>query len=94
MLFKACYGLIFFGVPNLGLRHEQLRTMVGSQPSQKLIDDLVVDKESEASPLLIELGKRFYKCCEDQELRIVSFYEREIGHTVEVGRELLVNANK
>lgn len=56
-LFKACYGLIFFGVPNLGLRHIHLRTIAKYQPSEKLVDDLVVDKDSEVSPLLRELTK-------------------------------------
>ena len=31
-LFKSTYGLLFFGVPNLGLRHEQLREMLMGNP--------------------------------------------------------------
>ncbi|MCJ1459344.1 hypothetical protein MMC28_009721, partial [Mycoblastus sanguinarius] len=43
--FKVCYGLIFFGVPNLGLRNEELlTTVIGKRPSERLIRDLIVDQ--------------------------------------------------
>ena len=81
---------MFFGVPNHGLRHDQLRTIVESKPSKKLIDDLVVDSDSEASPMLTVLGEKFVKCCEKQYFNIVSFYEREMSYTVAVSEELLM----
>ena len=83
-LFRACYGLVFFGVPNNGLRNEQLRAMVHRQPSQKLVDDLVVDSDFEASPLLRALASRFSRCCAKQDFSILSFYERESSHTIAV----------
>ena len=89
-LFRACYGFVFFGVPNGGLRNEQLRAMVHSQPSAKLIDDLVVDSDSEAPPLLKALATKFQKCCMEQDFSIVSFYEREASHTVAVSAIYLV----
>ncbi|RDW85549.1 hypothetical protein BP5796_03874 [Coleophoma crateriformis] len=58
-LFRSAFGLIFFGVPNLGLRHEQLRTMVGKKPNKKLVDDLITTNETEASTYLSELKQKF-----------------------------------
>ena len=83
-LFKASDGLLFFGVPNLGTRHKQLHTIVGSRPPQKLIDDLVVDKDSEPSPLLQQLESKFFDCCEAQKTRVNTFYELRLSPTVQV----------
>ena len=83
-IFKACYGLIFFGVPNLGLRHDQLRAMAKSSASENLIRDLVVDNDSEQSSLLKELGINFYSLCKRQQLHVDSYYEREMSPTVKV----------
>ncbi|KAI0010398.1 hypothetical protein F4779DRAFT_616681 [Xylariaceae sp. FL0662B] len=49
---QACCGLLFFGVPNLGLRNDQLQSIVGGQPNQDLIRNLVVDSDSEPSAFL------------------------------------------
>ena len=84
-LCKACYGLLFFGVPNLGLRHKRLlETVMNARPSERLVRDLIVDKESEPSPLLRVLAKNFMRCCKAQDFQIVLFYETEASHTVEV----------
>ncbi len=85
-LFTSTYGLVFLGVPNLGLRNEQLRAMVNGQPNQRLIDDLVVDKESEPSPYLSELTKKFMQICKTQEFQIRSYYERKMSHTLQVSK--------
>lgn len=90
-LFKACYGLVFFDVPNLGLRYEALLTMVESQDSRQLIEALVTDKNSKATPLLMELGKKFFKCCEAQDFRIISFYERLKSVTLKVSTDMFVD---
>ncbi len=91
-IFKACYGLIFFGVPNLGLRHEQLREMAQSNPMENLIKDLLVDNDSEQSALLEALRKKFHSLCKTQELRIDIYYERRKGPTVKVSsRHFLEN---
>ncbi|RDW75280.1 hypothetical protein BP6252_06422 [Coleophoma cylindrospora] len=60
-LFRSAFGLIFFGAPNLGLRHEQLRTMVGKQPNKRLVDDLITTNETEASTYLSELKQKFVR---------------------------------
>ena len=88
-LFRSCYGLALFGVPNNGLRNEQLRAMAYCRPSRKLVDDLVVDSAFEASPLLQALASKFLKCCAKQEFSVTSFYERELSHTVAVSTTYL-----
>ncbi|EFQ30905.1 uncharacterized protein GLRG_06049 [Colletotrichum graminicola M1.001] len=81
-LAKACYALLFFGVPNLGLRNEQLRTMVRGQPNDALVHDLIVDNDSEASTFLKRLADDFAEKCKDH-YRVMSFFERMLSPTVQ-----------
>ncbi|KAK1579705.1 uncharacterized protein LY79DRAFT_652008, partial [Colletotrichum navitas] len=81
-LAKTCYALLFFGVPNLGLRNEQLRTMVCGQPNEALVHDLVVDNDSEASTFLKRLADDFAEKCKDH-YRVMSFFERMLSPTVQ-----------
>ncbi|KAI0180591.1 hypothetical protein GGR52DRAFT_250894 [Hypoxylon sp. FL1284] len=74
-LLKACYGFLFFGVPNRGLRHEELIAISGYTPVGQLVDDLVVDADSEPKPFLKELGENFVALFENEQLNIVTFYE-------------------
>jgi hypothetical protein len=83
-IYKSCYALLFFGVPNLGLRNDQLRSMVKGQPNERLINDLVVDKDSEPSPFLSGLSRRFADCCKNQGYKVISFYERRESPTLMV----------
>nr|XP_036587170.1 ankyrin repeat-containing protein [Colletotrichum truncatum]KAF6797901.1 ankyrin repeat-containing protein [Colletotrichum truncatum] len=83
---KACFGLLFFGVPNLGLRNEQLRTLVRGQPNEALIHDLLVDKESEPSTFLKRLADQFSESCQGR-YRVVSFFERQLSRTIELDGE-------
>ena len=92
-IYKSCYALIFFGVPNLGLRNDQLRSMVKGQPNERLINDLVVDKDSEPSPFLSGLSRRFADCCKNQGYKVISFYERRESPTLMV-RSLAVESYK
>jgi len=82
-LFTSCYGFIFFGVPNLGLRNEQLRSIVQGRPNKRLIEDLVIDNEGEPSNYLKSLSDRFAHACKNQ-YKVVSFFERKESATVEV----------
>ncbi|KAI3333095.1 hypothetical protein F4824DRAFT_491112 [Ustulina deusta] len=50
-LHKACFGMFFFGVPNLGLRYDQLLAIVRDRPNEALIKSLVVDRDSAPSYL-------------------------------------------
>ena len=83
-IYGSCYALLFFGVPNLGLRNDQLGSMVKGQPNERLINDLVVDKDSEPSPFLSSLSRRFADCCKSQGFKVISFYERRESPTLTV----------
>ena len=77
---------MFFGVPNLGLKYDQLQAMIGSQPNKRLIDDLMLDTDSEPSTYLAELTNKFMHTCQIQSppFKIISYYERMKSATVEV----------
>ncbi|RSL78522.1 hypothetical protein CDV31_017262, partial [Fusarium ambrosium] len=60
---EACSTLLLFGVPNLGLRQEQLRSIIKGRPNESLISDLVVDNDSEPSPFLRRISANFSECC-------------------------------
>ncbi|KAK2022494.1 hypothetical protein LX32DRAFT_698627 [Colletotrichum zoysiae] len=83
---KPCYALLFFGVPNLGLRNDQLMTLVQGQPNEALMHDLLVDNDSEASAFLKRLADQFSESCKDR-YRVMSFYERMLTPTLERDEE-------
>ncbi len=80
---RACYGLLLFGVPNLGLRNEQLNSIVQGRPNAALVHDLVVDRDSEPSSFLKRISDEFSKCCKGQ-YKVVSFFESRLSPTVQV----------
>ena len=86
----STFGLVFFGVPNLGLRQRQLQAMIVDQPNTHLVRDLVVDDDSEPSSYLKELSRKFIDCCKAQSpmYEILSYYERRASATVEVSQSL------
>ena len=61
-LLRACYAFLFFGVPNSGLNHDSLRTLVEGRPNDRLIHDLIMDKDNESSPLIRALDASFKNC--------------------------------
>ncbi|KAH7129663.1 ankyrin repeat-containing protein, partial [Dactylonectria estremocensis] len=85
-LSKASYGLLFFGVPNLGLRNNQLRTLVRGQPNEALIHDLLVDSDSEPSTFLKRLADQFSESCKGH-YRVVTFFERRLSPTLELDQD-------
>ncbi|KAH7308494.1 ankyrin repeat-containing protein [Stachybotrys elegans] len=80
-LSKACFAMLFFGVPNLGLRNDQLKTLVRGQPNEALIRDLLVDGDFEASNFLKRLADQFSESCKGY-YRVVSFFERRHSQTL------------
>ncbi|KAL8766256.1 MAG: hypothetical protein Q9194_006318 [Teloschistes cf. exilis] len=85
-LCKACYGFLFFGVPNYGLRNEQLKSIVQGQPNEALIRDITVDDDSEPSSFLRRISSQFSECCKGQ-YPVVAFYERKHSPTVQLQRD-------
>ncbi|KAL8907863.1 MAG: hypothetical protein Q9171_005688 [Xanthocarpia ochracea] len=85
-LCKACYGLLFFGVPNHGLRNEQLKSIVQGQPNEALIRDLTVDDDSEPSAFLKRISNQFSECCKGQ-YKVIAFFERQRSPTVQLQQD-------
>lgn len=86
-IFRSCYALILFGVPNRGLEITGLRSMVQGQPNE----DLVRDLRTESSFLKL-LYKGFYDTFHEDS-QIISIYETKKTHTVAVSicRRLLLS---
>ncbi|VUC35844.1 unnamed protein product [Clonostachys rosea] len=84
--YKSSYGLVFFGVPNLGLKHENLRVITDKHLNKQLILDISVDTESEPTSYLQNLQHKFISCHrkQDPRMRIISFYEEKKTHTVAI----------
>lgn len=82
----ATQGLVLLGVPNLGLRHNQLRTMVNGRPNEGFITDLLVRTDGGPSQFLSYLTDEFARLCKRQKgsWRIVSYYETMSSTTVAV----------
>lgn len=92
----STYGLILLGVPNLGLRHPQLKTMVKGNPNQQFVRDLVVDEDEAPSPYLDELTAKFSRVCSrvTPPFHIFSYYETERSPTVKVSTAIFVLAQQ
>lgn len=82
----ATYGLILMGVPNLGLRHNQLETVVEGQANKGFIRDLLVQSDGEASQFLDYLTREFADLDRRRQplFEIISYYETISSSTVVV----------
>ncbi|KAG9570995.1 hypothetical protein KCU71_g790, partial [Aureobasidium melanogenum] len=78
------YGLVFMGVPNLGLKHNQLETVVKDRPNEGFVRDLLVRSDGEASQFLSYLANEFSSLDRRRSLpfEIVSYYETRSSPTV------------
>lgn len=80
----ATHGLVLLGVPNLGLRHNQLQVVVKAQPNEGFVRDLQVQPDGEASQFLSSLTREFSALDERRRppFEIVSYYETMSSPTV------------
>ncbi|GAB7336313.1 hypothetical protein MBLNU13_g09056t1 [Cladosporium sp. NU13] len=78
------YGLVFLGVPNLGLKHNQLETVVRGRPNEGFVRDLLVRSDGEASQFLSYLTSEFSDLDKRRRLpfEIISYYETVSSPTV------------
>ena len=87
-LLRACYAFLFFGVPNRGLNHASLFTLVEGCPNDRLVYDLIMDRDKESSPLIRALDSSFKNCFTlIQDSPILSFYEKHRSPTVSINPE-------
>lgn len=70
--FTSIYGVLFFGVPNQGIRIEHWLPMVKGQPNENLVRDLGPD-----STYLRRLHEGFRTAFNFSDSKIVSIYETE-----------------
>jgi hypothetical protein len=80
------YGLVFMGVPNLGLKHNQLETVVKGRPNEGFVKDLLVRSDGEASQFLSHLTREFSDLDKRRSLpfEVISYYETLSSPTVVV----------
>lgn len=85
-LSRSTSAFVFFGVPNLGLQHAELCSLVDGEPNEELIRSLMTNKNGEASPYLKELSEKFVRACDEQKpaFELVSYYEEDESPTVQV----------
>jgi hypothetical protein len=78
------HGLVLMGVPNLGLRHSQLETVVKSRPNEGFVRDLQVQSDGEASQFLSSLTREFSYLDKNRQppFEIISYYETRSSPTV------------
>lgn len=83
---RATHGLVLLGVPNLGLKNDELATAVCGQPNQNFIRDLMVREDGEASQFLQHLMEDFAYLDRHRSppFEIVSYYETMLTSTVKV----------
>lgn len=78
-VFRSCYAVMFFGVPNRGLETSSLSSMVKGQPNEDLVRNLHPD-----SSFLNMLHERFLEKFIQEDSKIICIYETEYTATVEV----------
>ncbi|ETS03352.1 hypothetical protein M419DRAFT_75284 [Trichoderma reesei RUT C-30] len=82
-LFRAIYGIVFFGVPHRGMDIASLIPMVGDGPNLPLIKSI-----GESSPALDLLQENFHPALGDQgQAEIICFYETAESPTAQQDKE-------
>jgi hypothetical protein len=78
-IFKSIYAVLFFGVPNQGIRIEHWLSMVKGQPNENLVRSLGSD-----STYLRSLHEEFRMAFNFRDSQVVSVYETERTRLVKV----------
>ncbi|KFZ13994.1 hypothetical protein V501_03431 [Pseudogymnoascus sp. VKM F-4519 (FW-2642)] len=81
-VFRLCYTVIFFSVPNRGLESSSLNSMVKGQPNEDLVRNLHPD-----SSFLSLLHQRFLDKFVLEDSKIICIYETNYTATVEFSPE-------
>ena len=78
-IFKSIYAVLFFGVPNQGIRIEHWLPMVRGQPNENLVRSLGYD-----STYLRSLHEEFRMVFNFRDSQVVSIYETERTRVIKV----------
>jgi hypothetical protein len=87
---ESFLGVIFFGVPNQGIRFEELRHMVEGKRSAEFVHSLLPDNDTEMSAILDALNTDFSRCAGKFRhstkggLNILCYYEKDETRVSEV----------
>ncbi|KAL7935649.1 hypothetical protein V8C35DRAFT_333543 [Trichoderma chlorosporum] len=81
-VFRSCYAVLLFAVPNRGLDNSSLMSMVKGQPNEDLVRNL-----SGTSRFLMLLQQRFNKCFVLDGSKIICVYETQKTPTVQWNSE-------
>ncbi|KAL7946857.1 hypothetical protein V8C42DRAFT_318947 [Trichoderma barbatum] len=73
-VFRSCYAVLFFAVPNRGLDNSHLMAMVKGQPNEDLVNDL-----KQSSRFLSMLHQRFNNYFTLKDSKIICVYETRIS---------------
>ncbi|KAK3614822.1 hypothetical protein LTR56_026995 [Elasticomyces elasticus] len=82
----ATHGLVLMGVPNLGLRHNQLETVVKGRPNKGFVRDLLLQSDGGPSQFLERLTRDFADLDRQRlpPFDIISYYETKNSPTLAV----------
>ena len=64
-ILQSCCGVVFFGVPNQGIRYEELIGMVEGSRSEEFVRGLLTDNDTEMSDVLSALNRDFGRAQND-----------------------------
>jgi hypothetical protein len=78
-VFRSCYAVMFFGVPNRGLDISKLTSMVKGQPNEYLVKNL-----DPSSMFLSHLHEMFYDKFTATDSQIICIFETKETATIEV----------
>jgi hypothetical protein len=79
---QSCYGVVFFGVPNQGIRYEELMRMVEGKRTEEFVRGLLTNKDTEISGVLSALNRDFgraqnhFRHGEKAGLNMLCYYEK------------------
>ena len=77
---RSCYDVIFCGVPNFGIRFEELVNIVKDKRSEALIHQLLPDEDTDPSDILSALNRDFARAerlRNDKRLNILCYFKTE-----------------
>ena len=89
-ILQSLLGVILFGVPNEGIRFEELIDMVEGKRSEAFVLGLLPDNDTEMSDILSALNRDFGRCFEQFKRRkrdginILCYYETDPTRTSNV----------